>query len=109
MTHRVAAVLLLVCIVPLACVNTHGNRREGRPMVTRTSEIRRFVGKDVTLVGTARAGDLEGAYIELMGGNVKLPAFTWPEGYVGSRVTVSGTVIDVDRVGEIESTSKWSR
>jgi hypothetical protein len=101
------------------CLNTHGNRREGRPMVTRVEELSHAVGKQVTLVGTARTGGPDGAVIELMGGSTELPAYAWPADYVGHRVTVTGTVIDsrddadtgkrVYRLGEIESTSRWSR
>ena len=86
-------------------------------MVARVRDLRSAVGKEVTLVGTARAGDSAGSAIELMGGTVELPTYTWPDGYVGQRVTVSGTLIDshaegdqrVYRLGEIRSASRWSR
>ena len=86
-------------------------------MAARMSDLRSAVGKDVTLVGTAREGDSEGSAIELMGGAVELPAYTWPDGYVGQRVTVSGSLIGsetasgkrVYRLGEIQSVSRWSR
>ena len=86
-------------------------------MIGRVSDLRSAVGKEVTLVGTARVGDSDGSAIELMGGTVELPTYVWPDGYVGQRVTVGGTVFGSDaaeghrvyRLGEIQSVSRWSR
>jgi hypothetical protein len=109
----------ILALVLSGCFSTHGNRRDGRPMVTRVRELRSMVGKEVTLVGTARAGGPDGAVIDLMGGSVELPAYTWARDFIDSRVAVTGTVIDshddsdggtrVYRLGEIVFSSRWSR
>jgi hypothetical protein len=114
----IALVLIVASAVSLGC-ESHGNRVKGRPMVQRTKDLRAAVGKQVTLVGTAREGDAHGAAIDLMGGTVELPTYAWPENYVGHRVMISGTVVDshiapdtgkrVYRLGEIQSVSRWSR
>jgi hypothetical protein len=84
-------------------------------MITRVAELRKSAGRAVMLVGTARRGDAttSGASIELRGGSVELPDYTWPDGYVGQTVMVSGTLLRDDkqvyRLGEIESASRWSR
>ena len=111
--------IVLVGVTVFGCMNARGNRRDGRPMVGRVSDLRSLVGKEVALVGTARAGGADGASIELMGGMVELPAYAWPEDYIGHRVTVSGIVVDwnaeseggkrVYRLGEIQTVSRWSR
>jgi hypothetical protein len=100
--------------------DTHGNRRSGRPLLTRASDLAKVVGRPVTLVGTARVGDATAAAIDLRGGTVELPSYAWPADYVGRTVTVSGTLFADDgpkpkgaervyRLGEIESASRWSR
>jgi hypothetical protein len=118
------SILLLACLAfagTSGCAGTQGNRRPGRPMFTRVTDLRGSVGKVVTLVGTARAGGVDGSSIDLRGGTVELPAYDWPAGFVDHPVEVTGTLIDshvegdpkhgtrVYRLGEIEDAKRWSR
>lgn len=96
--------------------NTHGNRSSGAPLIARTAELRGVSGKRVTLVGTARAESVRGARIDLRGGSVELPAYSWPQAYVDKRVMVTGHLMSEPRrngrvyqLGEIESVAPWGR
>lgn len=101
-----------------------GSARVERTTVTRVSELQSNIGKQVTLVGTARFGNsADDSKIQLRGGAVELPAFRWPEGYVNHAVTVTGTIIDAQnvsggtqanpgrafRVGEVQDVHLWSK
>ena len=100
------------------------NARVDRTTVTRVSELQSNIGKQVTLVGTARFGNsADDSKLQLRGGAIELPAYRWPEGYVNHPVTVTGTVIDAQnvsggtqanpgrafRVGEVQDVHLWSR
>jgi hypothetical protein len=136
---RVSA-LALICSVAIAsagCSSTSssgsssssvGNARAGAVTVTRVAELKDNVGKQVTLVGTARyANSADDSRLQLRGGAVDLPAYRWPEGYVNHPVSVTGTVIDAQaaggnvsgptqanpggafRIGEVQDVQRWSR
>ena len=105
--------LIVICCWSLSgcAFNTHGNRKDDRRLLTRARDLRHFVNKQVTLIGTARDGA-----IDLRGGTIEVPAYDWPEGYVGQRVSVTGTVFEqrdgtvrTYRLGEVETSSRWSR
>jgi hypothetical protein len=105
-----------------------GNARAGTATVTRVSELQANVGKQVTLVGTARYGNSpEDSRLQLRGGAVDLPVYRWPDGYVNHPVSVTGTVVDAQaaggnvsggtqanpgrafRVGDVQDVQRWSR
>lgn len=96
--------------------NTHGNREEQRPLVTRYGDLRGKGSRVVTLVGTARAAapDPGDVTLDMTGGTVLIPAYAWPADYVDQPVTITGTLFELrDRkgyhLGEIRSASKWGR
>jgi hypothetical protein len=105
-----------------------GNARVDSTTVTRVAELKANVGKQVTLVGTARyANSPDDSRLQLRGGAVELPAYRWPEGYVNHPVSVTGTVIDAQaadgsvsgptqanpggayRIGDVQDVQRWSR
>jgi hypothetical protein len=93
--------LVLACAGMISgCSSSNGNARVGQTTVTKASELKQNVGKQVTLVGTARYGNsAEDSMLQLRGGAVDLPAYRWPEGYVNHPVSVTATVIDSQQVG----------
>jgi hypothetical protein len=136
------SLLALICSVAFASIgcssaatspsssssSSVGNARPGVTTVTRVAELKDNVGKQVTLVGTARYGNSpEDSRLQLRGGAVDLPAYRWPEGYVNHPVSVTGTVVDAQaaggnvsggtqanpggafRVGEVKDVQRWSR
>jgi hypothetical protein len=134
--YSVLAVICSVAIASAGCSSAStssssssvGSAREGATTVTRVAELKDNIGKQVTLVGTARYGNsAEDARIQLRGGAVDLPAYRWPEGYVNHPVSVTGTVIDAKaadgnvsggtqanpgrayRIGEVQDAQRWSR
>lgn len=129
MKYHCSSIVPFACLFSLSlllsapgCINTHGNRHSDRPMLTRTTELRRNVGREVMLVGTAHSEPSLGTTLVLMGGRVQLPDFAWPPELVGRRVSVSGTLLDfrlwpdvsgeplrVYRLGGVESAEQWSR
>jgi hypothetical protein len=122
LNNLLAAAALIGVIATAGCLQTHGNRRGGAPMITRVSELRGMIGKRVTLVGTAREDVAGGAALALRDGTVQLPAYDWPAGSADRAVTLIGTVIDqvtvrrqdggrsrVYRVGDVELVERWSR
>jgi hypothetical protein len=84
-------------------------------MVMRSTELRDHVGKRVTLVGTAGENDAGDATLALRDGDVILPAYGWPENFVGQSVMVLGTVAKPQaagghyRLGDVELAERWSR
>jgi hypothetical protein len=122
--HSHIAVVLTLCGLAGCAFNTHGNREDKRRQVTQAGELPHFVGKEVTLVGTARTNDAlrngsdePMAAIDLRGGSVMLPAYEWPAGYAGQPVAVTGTLFEQRlgveyvqyRLGEIRGAERWSR
>ena len=136
------SVAALMCVVSLAtsgcssptsssstaATASSGSARVGTTTVTRVAELKDSVGKQVTLVGTARYGNsAEDSRLQLRGGAVDLPAYRWPEGYVNHPVSVTGTVVDAQtaggnvsggtqanpgkafRIGEVQDVQRWSR
>jgi hypothetical protein len=130
---RVSALALACCIVLAlsgcsSSSSSGGNARVGGATLTRVSELQSNVGRQVTLVGTARHGNsAEDSRLQLRGGAVDLPAYRWPEGYVNQPVSVTATVIDAQaaggnvsggtqanpgrafRIGEVQDVKRWSR
>jgi hypothetical protein len=125
-------VATLICVMSLTSPgcssSSSGNARVGATTVTRVAELKENVGKQVTLVGTARYGNsAEDSRLQLRGGAVDLPAYRWPEGYVNHPVSVTATIIDATtvggnvsggtqanpgrafRIGEVQDVQRWSR
>src|SRR5687767_5533684 len=116
MTRLVLILLFTLATVPGCAFNTHGNRRPDQPIVTRYAELHGHVGRQVTLVGTARAtgAQPDAVTLDLRGGTVVIPAYTWPAEYVDQPVTISGTLFErgsrnAYQLGEIGEAAKWSR
>jgi len=118
----------VICSAGCSSSSSGGNARVGQATVTRASELKSNVGRQVTLVGTARFGNsAEDSKLQLRGGAVELPAYRWPDGYVNHPVAVTGTVVDAQaadgnvsggtqassgrafRVGEVQDVRRWSR
>src|SRR4051794_27442781 len=90
----IAVTLCVIAIAFIGCASG-GNARADQTAVTRLAELKQYVGKEVTLVGTARYGNAaEDSRLDLRGGSVDLPAYRWPDGYVNHPVSVTATVFD---------------
>jgi hypothetical protein len=127
---RISLLIGYLAFASIACSSNSngGNARVGTVTVTRASELKDNLGKEVTLVGTARNGNSpDDSRLQLRGGAVDLPSYRWPEGYVNHPVTVTGTIVDAQavgasgsggttanpagafRVGDVKDVQRWSR